>query len=122
MAASLNDSAVLGASTAFVGRVQESFLAACINIFAEGTTVANHIPRVAFIHQALSSPTTLLAWATTLALSVATDTSVLADATQAGTVALTTANVLAQQALVTDAHINTAVAGQFNAYVPGIVA
>lgn len=122
MAASLNDSAVLGANTAFLGRVEASLLAACVAISNEGLAVNHHQQRVAFLHTVLTSPTSALAAATTFALSVATDTLVLADATAAGTVPLTTANVLAQQALATDAHINTAVSGQFNAYVPGIAA
>jgi len=122
MAASLNDSAVLGANTSFIARIQASLAAACVAIFAEGIGVNNHRDRVSLVHQVLSTPGNLLNWATCFAVSVATDTNVLSDATQAGTVPLTTSNVLAQQALVTDAHINSAVSGQFNAFCVGIAA
>lgn len=122
MAASLNDSAILGANTAFIGRGQASLLAACVAIANEGIAVLNHPARLNFIHQTVANPTTLANAAQEFALAVATDASVLADATQSGTVALTTANILAQQALVTDAHINSAVSGMFNTFVQGIVA
>jgi hypothetical protein len=118
----LVDNNVLGANTTFLGRVQSSLLAASIAIFAEGTGVNNHRERVALVHQVLSSPTNLLAWATTFALAVATDAAVASDATQANTVTLTASNVLAQQALVTDAHINAAVSAMFNAFCSGIPA
>lgn len=118
----LVDSNVLGANTVFLGRVQSSLLAACIAIFNEGTSVNNHRERVSLVHQVLNSPSNLSAWATTFALAVATDTSVASDATQANTVTVTTANVLAQQALVTDAHINNAVSAMFNAFCAGIPA
>jgi hypothetical protein len=48
---------------------------------------------------------------------VATDASVIGDATQAGTVALTAGNRAAQSALVTDAHIDTAIASMFNSFI-----
>ncbi len=47
---------------------------------------------------------------------VTSDANVISDATQAGTVVLTTGNTAAQAALVTDAHINTAVGNSFNAF------
>jgi hypothetical protein len=119
MAASRNDSYVLGTNAAFLGRVQASMVAACVAIAAEGSATANHIFRIQLVHAILSSPTSQANYATMFALTVATDTTVLADATQGGTVALG-ANVGTQQALVTDAHIDTAVAGQFTAYCQGI--
>jgi hypothetical protein len=122
MAASLSDSNVLGVNGIFIGRVQSSLCRACVAIFAEGIAVNNHRDRVALVHQVLSNPTNLLAWATNFAMTVATDTNVLADATQAGTVVLTTGTIAAQQALATDAHINSAVDGQFNAFCAGIPA
>ncbi len=121
MAASLNDSNVLGANTVFIGRVQAALLATCNAIFSEASNNL-HVFRVSLVHQILSNPTNLANWASTFALAVGTDTSVLGDATQAGTVALTTANVLAQQALVTDAHISNAVSAMFNAFCPNISA
>jgi len=50
------------------------------------------------------------------AMNVANDASVIADATVNGTVVLTTGNVATQAALVTDAHMDTAISGEFNAY------
>ena len=122
MAATLNDSAVLGANTSFVGRVQASFLAAAVAIANEGISVVNHPYRLQFLHQAVANPTNLGNTASMFALSVATDTNVLADATVGGTVPLTASNIIAQQALVTDAHINSGVSGQFNTFCQGIPA
>jgi hypothetical protein len=122
MAASFNDAAVLGANAPFVSRVQEALLSAAININSEGISVVNHGPRIQLVHQILQSPTSLQNYATMFALSVATDATVIADATLGGTVVLTAGNITAQEALVTDAHITNAVSGQFNAYCQGIVA
>jgi hypothetical protein len=122
MAASFNDSAVLGVNPAFIARVEAALLSAVININSEGIAVVNHSPRIQFVHQVLQSPTNLTNYATMFALSVATDANVIADATQAGTVVLTTNNIAAQEALVTDTHITNAVSGQFNAYCSGIIA
>ena len=116
MAASLSDSAVLGGNATFISRVQESLVASAIAISSEGTGVVNHPYRLHTVHQLFQSPTSLQNFVSMFALTVPTDTTVLADATQAGTVALTTGNVATQQALVTDAHINSAVSGQFNAF------
>lgn len=121
MAASLNDNSVLGANTVFIGRVQSSLLAACVAIFNEANN-NRHVFRVALVHQVMANPTSVLNWATTFAMAVSTDTSVISDATQAGTVVLSGANVLAQQALVTDAHISTAISSMFDAFCPGIPA
>ncbi len=122
MAASFNDSAVLGANAAFVSRVQSALLSAAININSEGIAVVNHGPRIQLVHQVLQSPSNLTNYATMFGLSVATDASVISDATQVGTVVLTTNNIAAQEALVTDTHITNAVSGQFNAYCAGITA
>jgi hypothetical protein len=119
MAASRNDSFTLGTNAAFLGRVQASMAAAAVAIAAEGSNVVNHPARLELVHLILLSPTAQSSYATMFALSVATDTTVLGDATQGGTVVLG-ANVGTQQALVTDAHIDTAVAAQFNAYCQGI--
>ena len=120
MAASFNDAFILGNNSVFVGRVQSSMLAACIAIANEGN-VADHHVRLHQVHQTLTSPTTMTAAAAQFALTVATDATVLADATQNGTVVLTTGpgNVPTQQALVTDAHITTAVSAHFNAFCQG---
>lgn len=122
MAASLSDSNFLGVNLLFIARVQSALLAAAVNIFAEGTAVNNHRDRVTFIHQLLASPTNVANFSSLFALTVSTDATVVSQATQVGTVVLSAANAAAQQALVTDAAINTAVAGQFNAFVQGIAA
>jgi hypothetical protein len=111
----LADSAVLGANATFQGRVQASLLAACVSIASEGNIV-DHPARLQLVHAILASAASLSDHVTMLALSVAIDAAVISDATQAGTVALTTTNVPTQQALVTDVHINAAVSAQFNAY------
>jgi hypothetical protein len=122
MAASLNDSATLGAHAPFMARVQSGLVSACVAIANEGTNVVNHVPRIQLVHQVLANPTTLTAWSNIIALSVANDASVIADATQAGTVILAAGNIAAQAALVTDAHITNAISAMFNAFCPGIVA
>ena len=120
MAASRNDSFILGGNTVFVGRVQASMVAACIAIAAEGNNVVNHHARILLVHQILASPASQTSFATMFALSVAIDSLVLADAAPTGMVL--GANVGTQQALITDAHIDAAVKDQFNAYCQGIQA
>lgn len=117
MAASFNDANILGTNALFVGRVQAALLSACVNIAAEGN-VADHAVRLQLVHAVLSTPTNLANYASEFGLTAATDATVLADATQNGTVVLTTGpgNIATQQALVTDAHITNAVSGQFNAF------
>lgn len=122
MSASRNDSNVLGTYGPFANRVQPALIAACVAIANEGTAVANHPYRLSLVHAILSSPSNLTAWTTLFALSVSTDATVLADATQAGTVALTANNISTQVALVTDAHIDAAISSQFNAFCSQIPA
>ncbi len=120
-AASHNDSAVLSTDTAYQNRVKVSLVTACVNIAAEAITgltgtvpIAVHLKKANYCALVLASPDT---FKVIFALTVATDVNVLADATQAGTVALTSTNVAAQAALTTDAHIDSAVAGQLPAYL-----
>lgn len=113
---SLSDQSVLAANTAFVGRVQEALAAACVSIANEATTAPLHYSRARLAAQILVAGTSPPGWPQLFAYSVATDANVISDATQAGTVALTAANIAAQQALVTDAHIATAVSSQFNSF------
>jgi hypothetical protein len=54
---------------------------------------------------------------TMFSMSVATDLNCINDATASGTVTLTAGNTAAQAALVTDAHIDTAISGQYNAFL-----
>jgi hypothetical protein len=112
MAASYNDKFLLAQDSGFRNRVEMSLIAACEAIMTESpTAVPFHAQRSQFATSALNTPSVA---ATMLALGVATDANVIADATAAGTVVLTPANVAAQAALVTDAHIDTAISGQFN--------
>ena len=116
MAASRNDSAILSKDVLFINRVLESLVAACVSIQSEAITAATlsiHNKRAAFCVAVLNNPS---AFAQLFAYTVATDANVLGDATAAGTVALTAGNADAQQALVTDAHMDTAVASQFNSF------
>jgi hypothetical protein len=117
MAASASDMYQLSLDPVFQGRVQAEVLLTCINIAAEGWAVAFHDRRAAFAQQILTTTSTPNPYFTLFSNSVSTDPSVISDATQAGTVVLTSGNRATQAALVTDTHINNAVSGQFNAYI-----
>lgn len=114
MAASRADSAILLTDATFQNRIKESLEAACQAVATEGFGVPFHRERQKFLTQVVQAPETFKTLFATLA---ATDTSVLADATQGGTVALTTGNVAAQAALVTDAHLDAAISGEFNTFI-----
>lgn len=117
MAASYNDAYQLSQDAAFKSRVQAAILTGSVSVANEGWTVAFHRERATFVNNMLSSPTSLANTVTLFTYTVSTDPTVLADATAGGTVALTSANVAAQAALVTDAHIMAAIASQFNCFV-----
>ena len=109
-----SDKQLLSGDPTFQNRVRQAMIAACINIKSESpTTVPFHRERETFIVGVMSQPDV---FKVLFAQSVATDASVIGDATVGGTVPLTTGNVATQAALVTDPHIDTAIAGQFNAY------
>ena len=113
----LSDQAVLAANAAFISRVQESLVATCVAIQSEATSTAYHYSRARFATQVMQQMATQpTQWPQAFAFSVATDANVISDATAAGTVTLTSGNVATQQALITDAHINAAVSGQFNSF------
>jgi hypothetical protein len=126
MPASFADQDILSTNPTFQNRVRQGLLSACTNISSENLTLgANPAPAVA--QTALTLHNRRVAYAAAVqgngdnykivwAEAVATDATVISDATQAGTVVLTTANVAAQQALVTDAHISTAISSQFNSF------
>jgi hypothetical protein len=116
------DTFILSTQSTFVGRVQAALVTACGNIANEGLAVPNHPARVQLVHQILANPSNLANYTTLFAVTVAADTTVISDATQAGTVPLTTGNVQTQQALITDAHISNAVSAEFNSYCQGIPA
>jgi hypothetical protein len=117
MAASYSDSFQLSQDPTFQGRVQQSLVTQCTNIANEGWGVAFHRERSRFITGILSNPTSLSNYVTLFSNVVAANATVLSDATQAGTVALTTGNRATQAALVTDAHIDNAISAQIGAFV-----
>ena len=115
-----SDASVLAGDPTFQGRVGAALLTYSQVVATEGWTVAFHRERARFCTQIFTA--TLNAqnvnpWTTIFANSVATDATVLSDATQAGTVVLTTNNRAAQGALITDTHLSNAVASQFNSYI-----
>lgn len=116
MTAQHSDSFALSLNGSFQNRVQTSLVAACIAISNESTTVVAHVSRRAYVGFVLNNPQSLTQQ---FSLAVATDTSCLADATSSGTIPVTSTNSNAQEALVTDAHIDNAVSAMFNAFVSG---
>jgi hypothetical protein len=113
-AAGHGDQALLSADPTFQSRVKESLAASCVSIANEGFAVVNHKKRADYCAAVLAAPDS---FKVIFAVTVATDANVIADATVAGTVALTAGNAAAQGALVTDAHIDTAIASEFNAFL-----
>ncbi|SRR5579883_2521856 len=113
MAASRSDMNVLQTDATFVGRVRASMLAASVSITTEAVTTPLHKKRTTQAAAILNAPDS---WKQLFAATVATDANVISDATAGGTVALTSADVAAQAALVTDAHIDAAVSAQFNSF------
>ncbi len=114
MAASRSDQALLAADPTYQNRVRQSMVAACISISNEGWAGGSiHKQRIDQAQKILNAPDS---YKQIFAISVATDAGVIGDATVAGTVVLTGANVAAQAALVTDAHMDAAVSGQFNSF------
>jgi hypothetical protein len=81
MAASRKDMAVLATDATFQSRVQASMVAAAIAITTEAWTVAFHRERQTQAVQILNAPSL---FTPLFSNSVATDSSVISDATQAG--------------------------------------
>lgn len=117
MAVSHSDRYLLGTDATFQNRVQASLVSACISISNEGWTVAFHRERANFAADILQNPFTPKNYVGLFASAVATDANCIADATTGGTVAITTGNLAAKAALVTDAHIDTAIASQFTSFI-----
>ncbi len=121
----LADEAILAADAIFIGRVQQALVNNCILIREENVPAPpTGIPaaviaefykkRANFAVQVLSNPT---AFAAVIVRSVATDATVIANVTSAGTlVGASQATVDAQQAAATDININNAIFAQFNSY------
>jgi hypothetical protein len=114
MAASYSDQKFLAADTTFQDRVRQSMIKQSIAIKNESpTTIPFHRERETFVVAITNQPDIFKLIFTQ---SVATDATVISDATQAGTVVLTAGNAAAQAALVTDAHIDTAISNNFNSF------
>lgn len=116
MAASFSDSYQLSQDATFSNRVQAALVTYFGVVNNEAGTTLYHSRRVAYISMIMGSTTTanLAASVTLFTYIAAADATVLSDATQGGTVALTSGNRAAQAALVTDTHISNAIAAQFN--------
>jgi len=118
-----NDAAVLTTDPTFQGRVGSALWAYCAQVIPTevvGTTPADsyvHIQRKNYAQSVLNNPSVYRPFFINAA---SVDTTVLSDATLAGTVPLITSNVSVQQALISDQHISNAVAAVFNAFVVGI--
>lgn len=118
MAVTYNDKYQLAQSVAFQHRVQSSLLAACLAISSESVTATPaHRQRADLTRAILLAPTGTPNYVQLFSNVVACDTGVINDATGTGTTAITAANMDAQQASVTDAHIDTAIASTFNAFI-----
>lgn len=117
MAVSYNDKYQLAQSTLFQHRVQASLCAAALAVQSENAnTTPLHPPRADLARSILLSPTGNTNYVQLFSNVVACDTSVINDATGSGTTAITAANMDAQQANVTDAHIDAAISSTFNAF------
>jgi hypothetical protein len=110
-----SDQAILAASAAFIARVQQAMIAACITTRSKPITPGN--PQAVQAKQAAASVqirTNPQAFKMLFAIGVATDPNVIANATQNGPLATSTVDT--QQLLVTDANIDVAIANQFNGF------
>ena len=121
MAASFSDSYQLAQDPAFQGRVGAGLFTYCQVVGTEGWTVAFHRERAQFavqIFNATLNAQGINPYQVMFAHSVASDVTVLADATISGTIPITSTAIAATQAvLVTDTHISNAIASQFNSYI-----
>ncbi len=113
MAVSYNDKQLLAEDATFQNRVRQSLISACVSIKNEAVTTAFHRERETFLVAVMNSPDT---YKLIVANAAANDSGVINDATSTGTVVLSTGNIATQAALVTDAHMDTAIASQFNSF------
>ena|SRR5260370_32498214 len=118
---SFSDASVLAGDPNFQGRVGASLMTYCQVVATENpATVPFHRERANFVVQVFTASLNsqgVNPWVPIFTNTVSTDTTVISDATVAGTVPLTLANRAAQALLITDAHISNAVSAQFNSYV-----
>lgn len=120
MAVTHKDRYTLSTDPTFKTRVQAALITACVSIANEGWTVPFHRERANFASQILSSPSSPVDYVQLFTNTVATDATCISDATAAGTVVLSGANIATQAALVTDVHIDVALSSEFNAFIRGI--
>jgi len=108
---SLADESLLATDATFQSRVRAAMLETALAVAFESPTTANHQNRLGYAVVCMNNPDGQKLF---LAGTVATDASVISDATVVGTVVLILSNLAAQAALVTDAHIRTAVNGSWS--------
>jgi len=108
-----SDKQLLAADVTFQNRVRQAVLSACSSIKNEGNAVAFHRERETFLVAVINQPDV---FKILFAQVAADDAGCIGDATVAGTVPLTSGNVAAQAALVTDPHIDTAISANFNSF------
>lgn len=109
----LLDQALLANDPTFLLRVRVAAIGAAVSISNESTTTANHPQRDQLAVNVLTQPDN---YKVMFAAAIATQSSVINDATQNGTVTLNSTNTPAQGALVTDTDINNAVASVWNSF------
>ena len=107
-----SDQQLLAGEPTFVNRVRQSMINACVGI-ANDKSAAYWRERQAFAVGCMNAPDT---YKTIFAQMTASNSAVISDATVAGATPLTSGNVAAQAALVTDAHIDTVITSNFNSF------
>ena len=113
MAVTYQDKAILADNATFQNRARQAMLTGCMSIKNEGWSVAFHRERETFVVAVVNQADT---YKKLFASIMASHGDVAGDATEAGTVTLTTGNIEAQQALITDSHLDDAVAVAFNLF------
>lgn len=115
MPASYSDKYLLSQDQTFRNRVRDSVLAYCATVIGESAQATPlHQERLVRAVAVVNNPDQ---YAQVYSNAAALDPNVIADATVGGTVALTAGNAAAQAALVTDAHIDAAIAAQYNFFI-----
>lgn len=120
----LNDQQVLSSDPTFQNRVRESLVNYCANVVSTETitgltgTMPFHLHqlRAVYCAQVLAAPDNFKG---IFADAASANSTVIGDATQAGTVPLTSTNVAAQATKVLDADLNNAVSAVLNPFVGG---
>lgn len=109
-----NDKQLLSSDVTFQNRVRQAMMAGCTAVKNESpVTVPFHRERETYVVGIMNQPDV---FKLLFAYACASDSLCIGDATVGGTVPLTTGNVQAQAALVTDAHIDTALGANFNTF------